>query len=941
MSNLKEIITSLRAETREESISPDSLGAILQRIVEEIEQTASISPLKRLAIVDSVENLPRFPNDEEKATLYLIDGSLYAFTSELRWENVGSIKGDTGPQGTPGNPGTYIDPANFEVFSKVVDLDNKTDVQRQSMLPNGKAIEDIKTDIRHRAWNLSLPSTQSDVGGFASISGANIDYTTGEITTPVGNYVIAYSNKKMPKGTVVRLYGYTTAARRVTCGYMATDPATLNSLTGQVVGVFGTVSIKGLFNEYFTLPEDAWMLMAYNTDNWSYRNWHFFLPDSMRRTVGEIGGFDLLKDFGAYLPRYSRRVILAADGSTSDTYGTSGVYYMTPEYIDVSQIPCLDYRLTFANTKSVALLAAYDDNKQYISENSIIATASSTMTGTWVKGQNTRFIRFTICTTKSDVYAKIPSAIDAKIEETVVPMVETVSKADAFFSNMDFFANNLSEYNREAKKYIRAEDGSLVSNYGASGRFYVSGYIDVTAYGKLNYSIAAYCQENLAGLAAYDDNKQYLPENSILLTLNHSATRETGTWERGENTKYIRLTLDTFYANQYVTVNGTHKEITDKLEQLTTTPPVIQYNEEAEAFLTQMRYRGDPANGQSVNNTTVLIHFSDIHGVQKNLRSILAFHDYYLSFIDDIVNTGDSVANSYPNDMAHRGVDGAKKILKTQETDPDSGETITVDNWNVIQPVGTWSEGTPSAGDSSTAEDNGYCFYYKDYPSGVRLIVLDYMAEGNETEEVVVDGETVTRYKPTAQCHWLKEVLQDARTNDKVVVIASHIVIGNINCFPCGLSQSQSTAGHGVLYNNNSFLLLQDEVQRFIEDGGQFVCWLAGHTHADAIGTLADYPSQIVAKVACAAYGQTQQSVSRISSGYSYDDFNIVCIDPTNHLLQLAKVGSRYNRNPSYSPQEIGALPATSDITNIVKISQSDYDALTEKSPTTLYIIIE
>lgn len=62
-------------------------------------------------------------------------------------------------------------------------------------------------------------------------------------------------------------------------------------------------------------------------------------------------------------------------------------------------------------------------------------------------------------------------------------------------------------------------------------------------------------------------------------------------------------------------------------------------------------------------------------------------------------------------------------------------------------------------------------------------------------------------------------------------------------------------------------------------------------------GIGVDYPGQILVRVAMAAYNNTETAVTRLSTGVSFDDFNIVCIDPTSHRLQLAKVGSQYTRS--------------------------------------------
>ncbi len=73
---LKSLISALRAETQEDSISPDSLGAILDKVVNVIE--AHISPLDKLETLADTAELPTNPTKSEQRNLYLIDGQLYA-----------------------------------------------------------------------------------------------------------------------------------------------------------------------------------------------------------------------------------------------------------------------------------------------------------------------------------------------------------------------------------------------------------------------------------------------------------------------------------------------------------------------------------------------------------------------------------------------------------------------------------------------------------------------------------------------------------------------------------------------------------------------------------------------------------------------------------------------------------------------------------------------
>lgn len=508
-----------------------------------------------------------------------------------------------------------------------------------------------------------------------------------------------------------------------------------------------------------------------------------------------------------------------------------------------------------------------------------------------------------------------------ELDTRVTQLTEDVEQADAAVKSLteelDYLADDLVSVGRTAKKYIIAETGALYSGYyGAAGRFYVSNYIDVSAIRMLSYYIKFYCKQNAAVIAAYDEEKNYILENSVTLELKSSAKAASGTWTKGEGTRYIRIGIDQYYPSHFVTVGGNIPDLLKRVKALEDaegeTPDVVRNNPDMTHLLPQMRFRGDPAasqGGQNDSSTTVLVHFSDIHGQKGNMKNIVAFRDYYGRYIDDVLNTGDTVQNSFSNDTAQKqagsedfltaignhdtttgsynwyyyvGLQAYEKFIKPYmfETivDDETGTSETVNRWGVVQP--------------EDADTEGYCWYYKDYASGVRLIVLDYM---NAIE---------------VQTQWLTGVLADAREKGKTVVIASHIVPGKWNALPCGMTQSQDTSSSSTYGGSAQFVRNVNAVHDFMEGGGKFVCWLAGHTHVDFVGvgigtgtvtidgeTVAvNNTGQILVRVAMAAYNNTQTRVSREAGSASYDDFNIVCIDPSNKWLQLAKVGSQYNR---------------------------------------------
>ena len=104
--------------------------------------------LSHFVVLTSLDDLPRHPLDP--MTGFVVEGTVYVFvgkggdTDHGRYLACGPLhgvqgeqgvqgepgpqgpRGEQGPQGEKGNPGTYIDPANTEIFQQMDDLDGET-----------------------------------------------------------------------------------------------------------------------------------------------------------------------------------------------------------------------------------------------------------------------------------------------------------------------------------------------------------------------------------------------------------------------------------------------------------------------------------------------------------------------------------------------------------------------------------------------------------------------------------------------------------------------------------------------------------------------------------------------------------------------------------------------------------------------------------------------
>ncbi len=270
----------------------------------------------------------------------------------------------------------------------------------------------------------------------------------------------------------------------------------------------------------------------------------------------------------------------------------------------------------------------------------------------------------------------------------------------------------------------------------------------------------------------------------------------------------------------------------------------------------------------------VLLHFTDIHGNSENLTRVLQYYNTLRYRIDDIIHTGDAVANTVTaTSFDFWDECGAEKVLNcignhdvwvTDDYTPPANFAYNIyfkpyiDNadWGaVVQP--------------SDAEANGKCYYYKDYSNGIRLVVLDYR-------------------EPAGQLAWFEQVLADAVTNELSVVAAVHYVPGWTTGYHNSFDISQFV---NIVLNLSNALV--NAVDTFIGNGGEFVCWLTGHTHRDNAGYYqGTNGKQVVINLDTASVRNDGNTRYRAYNSKSQDCFNIVSVNVGAKLLSIFRVGN-------------------------------------------------
>lgn len=300
---------------------------------------------------------------------------------------------------------------------------------------------------------------------------------------------------------------------------------------------------------------------------------------------------------------------------------------------------------------------------------------------------------------------------------------------------------------------------------------------------------------------------------------------------------------------------------------------------------------------KNVPKPLVIAHISDIHGNWENVRRFIEFCDHYDSLydnmIDERIQTGDLVRQYFTYDISgYTSIAGSEKIIgvignhDTYQKNGSWTEYVGVEaynkfiapfvsNWNVVQP--------------SNAATEGKCYFYKDYvDQAIRIIFTDGMGWDS------------------AQNTWLASVLDDARTNEYDVMIATHFAGSNPAAtkddpaFDVPTANWQTTYTTGTTastlytYNHDTYQMM-DRVQEFIDAGGIFIGYLQGHYHKDFVAKVHRYPAQMMYSIGGSLI-ETVGDYDHEAGTRMQDEFEILGIDTFSKVVKIIKVGANVDR---------------------------------------------
>lgn len=272
-----------------------------------------------------------------------------------------------------------------------------------------------------------------------------------------------------------------------------------------------------------------------------------------------------------------------------------------------------------------------------------------------------------------------------------------------------------------------------------------------------------------------------------------------------------------------------------------------------------------------------LLYYSDYHGDNEELDYIYKNWGRALDYCDDYICTGDMVKERFSDPFTYFA-NGDARARQTM---------LVIGNHDALASSGyDWSDlatqqaqydkyFAPTIGYWGVTYTAGKTYYYKDYENqNIRIVVLNDMLQGTDMTDQLV---------------WLENV---ALNTSKYVVIAKHYIPPT----PVKIN-STFTA---IDYNSQGYgnVQIPQVVNRFIQGGGKFVCYITGHTHYDYIARLDGYPNQIGICIDAASREQCNQwsDVMRYNDQISRDLFNVIQFDTSSETIKMIRCGCNYDR---------------------------------------------
>ena len=311
-----------------------------------------------------------------------------------------------------------------------------------------------------------------------------------------------------------------------------------------------------------------------------------------------------------------------------------------------------------------------------------------------------------------------------------------------------------------------------------------------------------------------------------------------------------------------------------------------EYDNQYLVKLLNAKRKANPGRYDSQTSPDIftLAHFSDIHGNVWAMKKVQEFKDTYQKQLDDVICTGDIVSDKIADGTAFWSNNSDGEILVcigNHDSLGSNGWANPVDQQTLYE---TYIE--PYEANWNAEIVSGHSYWYKDYADKkIRLIAVD---------ATIYDAT-----EQASQMTWLNEALNGASTNGYAVVGAIHFppmpadfkkIDSNFTALLHGTAGDMSAFAWHTYHTE-----ILTAVNQFINNGGDFVCWLSGHTHCDLVSYDNRFPKQLFVTISCAMPSSLFEERIRDAGGGSGLVMNTVCVDTVRKYVKLIRYGAEWD----------------------------------------------
>ena len=293
------------------------------------------------------------------------------------------------------------------------------------------------------------------------------------------------------------------------------------------------------------------------------------------------------------------------------------------------------------------------------------------------------------------------------------------------------------------------------------------------------------------------------------------------------------------------------------------------------------------------NSLKTFVFFSDIHGASVDMNRIVEFANN-VGDVTAVINGGDTVQSFVTDniDWYNTAIDGCTTdvIMAVGNHDVWTANYVMADQVTVynkfIAPMISKVSGIVQPIDAAS---NGLCYFYKDY-NDIRMIVLSAMTYSDSDMQWTAE-----------QLAWFVSVLADAKNNNKSVICVNHAPFSKSTAvidYTLPLNSWQKYQSWSSMDNISVNSQAVSAVNDFINNGGKFICWLAGHEHRDFIMTNSVFSGQFLIDIASEKYNLRHDGVNAASTDERNNDcLDYIGIDTTNSIIKVWRVGYQKEAN--------------------------------------------